>query len=129
MKLEENCYTIPVLVHPRSFVGKYARIQKGTIVETIATVQSGLFVGSGVAVSSGCIVDANTYVADFCNLNAGSIISSGSALMEPMEITSGEVYRAEPQSDIKSIGMPSYKKDKEWMQKYQSDFGTEPTFY
>ena len=129
MKLEENCYTIPVLVHPRSFVGKYARIQKGTIVEPMATVQSGSFVGSSVVVSSGCIVDANTYVSDFCNLSAGSIIPSGSALMEPMEIPAGEVYSAESQSDIKSTGMPSYKTDDEWVQKYQSDFGTEPTFF
>ena len=49
--------------------------------------------------------------------------------MEPMEIPAGEVYRAESQSDIKSTGMPSYKTDDEWVQKYQSDFGTEPTFF
>lgn len=72
---------------------------------------------SSVVVSSGCIIDANTYVSDFCNLSAGSIILSSSALMEPMEIPAGEAYRAESQSDIKSIGMPSYKKDDEWVQK------------
>ena len=41
LKLEDNCFKIPILIHPRSFVGRqYANIQKGCIIEPMTTVQS-----------------------------------------------------------------------------------------
>lgn len=37
-KLEDNCFKMPILIHPRSFVGQYANIQKSYIIEPMATV-------------------------------------------------------------------------------------------
>lgn len=91
-QLEYNCYQIPILIHPRAFIGKYARLHKGCVVEAMAVIQSGSELGMGVFVSAGAVVNHCVYVGDFCHLDTGSVVSAHSLVKIGTKLVAGEVF-------------------------------------
>ncbi|MCD8013679.1 MAG: PglB [Lachnospiraceae bacterium] len=130
LKLEDNCFQIPILVHPRAFVGKYASIQKGCIIEPMATVHSGATLGVGVVVSAGAIVNHSTFIGDYSHLNVGSIVEARSIMRAGTKLNAGNIFnKIDDLSDKTGNGTPTYKVDEAWVQQYVKDFGTEPSFF
>ena len=91
-KLEENCYKIPVLVHPKAFVGKYATIRKGCIIEPMAVVNFGTDVSEGTIVSAGVIINHSVLVGAFSHINVGAIVKAHSAMPMFTKVDEGTVY-------------------------------------
>ena len=92
LQLEENCYHIPILIYPRAFVGKYARLRKGCVVEAMAMIQSGSNLGIGVLVSSGAVVSHSTFIGDYCHLCAGSVVAEQSWMKMGTNLEAGKVF-------------------------------------
>lgn len=77
-KLEEACFTIAILVHPKAYVSPSAQLMKGTIVEPMAVVQSNSTVAIGCIISSGAVVNHNCFVGDGCHVDCGAVVEAGS---------------------------------------------------
>lgn len=103
-RLVENCYHIPVLVHPRAFVGKYANLKRGCIVEPMAVVNSGFDIGECTFVSAGAIVNRSVLMNDCCRINIGAIVKAHSVLPMFTKVDEGKVYhRGGFVGDLKNI--------------------------
>lgn len=129
LKLEDNCFKIPILIHPISFVGQYANIQKGCIIEPMATVQSGSILGVGVLVSAGCVVNHSIFIGDYCHLDVGSTVKSKSLMKAGTKLEAGEVFGRIDVLQENESKIASYQKDEKWVEQFIKDFGTEPSFF
>lgn len=124
-RLEENCYCIPVLVHPRAFVGKYATLRKGCIVEPMAVVNSGTEIGECTFISAGSIVNHNVLIGAFSHINVGAIVKAYSAMPMYSKVNEGEIY-----GDIKlSCQNETRKNEDSFINDYVKKYGKEPNLF
>lgn len=125
-KLEENCYKIPVLVHPKVFVGKYATIRKGCIIEPMAVVNSGTEVSEGTIISAGAIINHSVLVGAFSHINIGAIVKAHSAMPMFTKVDEGAIYHG-----INIVY--DLKNDKnctdEFRAEYAKKYGKEPNLF
>lgn len=91
-QLEECCYQIAVLVHPRAYVSPSAQLSKGCIVEPMAVIQTNAVLNPGVILSAGAIVNHDTLICEGCHLDVGSIVKARSVVPAGLKINAGEVY-------------------------------------
>ena len=73
--LEQSCYKIAVLVHPKAYVAHTARLRKGVLIEPMAVIKSNASIGIGSIVSAGAAVGSNTFVGDGCFIGYNSAVS------------------------------------------------------
>ena len=74
-KLEQSCYKVAVLVHPKAYVAHTARLRKGVLIEPMAVIKSNASIGIGSIVSAGAMVGSNTFVGDGCFIAYNSAVS------------------------------------------------------
>ena len=74
-KLMDWGYEIPTLIHPRSVVSRYARIDKGSVVMPLACINAGARLGKGVIVNTSATVDHDCVVEDGVHLAPGVHLS------------------------------------------------------
>ena len=74
-RLEQSCYKIAVLVHPKAYVAHTARLRKGVLIEPMAVIKSNASIGIGSIVSAGAMVGSNTFVGDGCFIGYNSAVS------------------------------------------------------
>ena len=92
-RLEQEGFTIPVLIHPTAYVSKGAVIGKGTVVEPMAIVNANSKIGIGCIVSVGSIVDHDTVLEDCVHVNAGAICKAGSIVTTETKLEAGQVVK------------------------------------
>ena len=80
VRLEQEGFEIPILIHPSAYVSRSAVIGKGTVVEPMAIVNANSKIGNGCIISVGAIVDHNVIIEDYCHINSGAICMAGSQL-------------------------------------------------
>lgn len=91
-RLEESCYKVAVLVHPRAYVSPSAQLQKGCIVEPNATIQANSTLTIGVIVSAGAVVNHDNFVGDVCHIDIGAVVPSNSVVKAYTHIKAGENF-------------------------------------
>ena len=92
-KLEESCYTIPILVHPKAYISPTAQLMKGTIVEPMAVIQANAVVAIGCIISAGAVVNHNCFIGDVCHIDCNSTVMSGTLMFGGTKTTCGEVVK------------------------------------
>lgn len=120
-KLEEYCYNVPTLVHPRSYVSKEATLSKGVIVEAMVVVQSGTTLCNGVFVCAGSVIGANCFVGDCCTLEFNSTIMSNTIIQMGTKVSAGTV--------VKENNIPKNDLNADWVKQYITQFGEKPSFF
>lgn len=120
-KLEESCYRIPVLVHPKSHISKGSSLFKGVIVQSMAVVQGGATLCNNVFVCAGTVVGSNCLVGDCCTLEFNSIVMPNTIIRMGTRISAGTVARGNyiAQND------PNAR----WTKEHIAQFGREPSFF
>ena len=92
-RLEQEGFTIPVLIHPTAYISKTATIEKGTVVEPKAIVNANSKVGIGCIISVGSIVDHDAVLEDCVHVNAGAICKAGSFVAKETKLEAGQVVK------------------------------------
>lgn len=92
-RLEQEGFTIPVLIHPTAYVSKSAVISNGTVVEPMAIVNANSKIGIGCIISVGSIVDHDAILEDCVHVNAGAICKAGSFVSKETKLEAGQVVK------------------------------------
>jgi UDP-3-O-[3-hydroxymyristoyl] glucosamine N-acyltransferase len=92
-KLEEACFRIAVLVHPRAYISPSAQIMKGTAIEPMAVVQSNTSIAVGCILSAGAVVNHDCFIGDGCHIDCNATIKAGIVLRSHTKIDCGSVIR------------------------------------
>lgn len=92
-RLEQEGFTIPVLIHPTAYVSKTAAIEKGTVVEPKAIANANSKIGRGCIISVGAIVDHDVVLEDCVHINAGAICKAGSFVAKEIKLEAGQVVK------------------------------------
>lgn len=90
-RLEENCFTLPVLIHPTAFISPSASVYPGTVVEASAIVNTNSVIERGCIISVGAIVDHDTFVGYGCHLDCGATVKAHCVIKAYTTVESGKV--------------------------------------
>lgn len=90
-RLEENCFTVPVLIHPTAYISPSASVYPGTVVEAKAIVNTNSVIERGCIVSVGAVVDHDTFVGYGCHIDCGAIVKANRVVNALTKIESGQV--------------------------------------
>ncbi|NLB80515.1 MAG: PglB [Clostridiaceae bacterium] len=90
-KLRESGFTIPVLIHPSSYISPSASVYPGTIVMAHATINANTVIERYCIIGLGTIVDHDTFIAYACHLDCGSIVKSHCVVKAYEKIDSGKI--------------------------------------
>lgn len=93
MRLGQEGFTIPVLIHTTAYISKSAVIEKGTVVEPKAIVNANSKVGMGCIISVGSIIDHDVVLEDCVHVNAGAICKAGSFVVKETKLEAGQVVK------------------------------------
>jgi UDP-N-acetylbacillosamine N-acetyltransferase len=104
----ENCFTIPILIHPTAFISTSASVYPGTIIEAMAIIQANSIIERGCIVSAGAIVEHDAIIGCGCHIHSGTIIKGNCVIKAHSEIESGKVITREnlqrPQDFLEAHG-------------------------
>lgn len=85
-------FTIPVLIHPASFVSPSAELEAGTVVLAHAVVNTNVKIKAGVIIGIGALIDHDTIVEKFSHINSGAIIKAGMEVEMFSKINAGTIF-------------------------------------
>ncbi len=132
-QLEEKCFIVAILVHPKAYISPTANIYPGCIVEPMAVVNSEAVIHKGVIISAGSIVNHTAMVGDVSHLDVGSIVKSNTIVPMGYKVEAGEVFLGTEMFALDIIGTDyiSQKIDEnaDWYQNYVKAFGRIPSIY
>jgi len=66
---DENSLNLPALVHPKSFISKYAKLDKGTVVMAGVSVNADSSIGNHCILNTNCSIDHDCKIADFVHIS------------------------------------------------------------
>lgn len=89
--LEDNSFTIPVLIHPTAFVSPSASVYPGTVVEAKAIINTNSVIETGCIISVGTIVDHDAFVGYGSHIDCGAIIKSNCTVKACTKVESGKI--------------------------------------
>ena len=90
-KLRAAGFQIPVIISPKAYVSKSAKIGKGTIVEPFSAVNANSEVGIGVLLRCGAVIDHNAKVGDFCYIDCGVVVKANNSVGFKIKIAANSV--------------------------------------
>lgn len=68
---------LPVIVSPRAYVSRHAKLGVGTIVMHGAVVNAGVVVGRNCIINSQSLIEHDVVIADHCHIATSAAINSG----------------------------------------------------
>ena len=69
-------FIIPKIIHPKSSVSKYSKIDEGTVVLAGATVNTNCCIGKGCILNINSTIDHDTFIGNGVHISSGTIIRS-----------------------------------------------------
>lgn len=90
-KLQELNYKLPVVISPRAYVSKYARIGDGTIVMHDAILNSNSSVGKNCIINNKVLIEHDSMIGSHCHISTGAIVNGGVTVGSGCFIGSGAV--------------------------------------
>ena len=75
--LEQHHARLPVIVSPRAYVSRHARVGTGSIVMHGAVVNAGATVGRNCIINTLALVEHDASIGDHCHISTSSAVNSG----------------------------------------------------
>lgn len=70
-------FDLPVIVSPRAYVSKHAKVGAGTIVMHDSLINTGASIGQNCIINSKALIEHDTVVGSHCHISTGAIINGG----------------------------------------------------
>ena len=117
-------FDLPVIIHPRAAVSRYAVLGEGTFVMNQAAVNVCAVIGKGCIVNTGATIGHDSVLGDFVHvapgasiggeafIGAGSWVGMGAAIIERVKVGKGVVIGAgtvivrDVMDDVVIVGVP-----------------------
>ncbi len=77
LHLEKNKYKIISLIHPSSYVSKFAKIGKGTVVMPKATINISVKIARSCIINTSSSIDHDSSINEFCHICPGVHLAGG----------------------------------------------------
>ena len=90
---EELHFTLPVIISPRAYVSKHARIGDGTIVMHDVIVNANARIGRNCIINNKSLIEHDAVVGDNCHISTGAIVNGGVKIGEECFVGSGVVTK------------------------------------
>lgn len=85
-------YNIPYLVHPRAWLSCNAKIEYGSIIESMACINTNTIVHYGAIIGIGALVDHDVKIGAMAHLDCGVVIPPRQQIPEKIKISAGTVF-------------------------------------
>jgi sugar O-acyltransferase (sialic acid O-acetyltransferase NeuD family) len=76
-ELQSIGFELPVIVSPRAYVSKHAKVGYGTIVMHDALINTGASVGENCIINSKALIEHDAVIGSHCHVSTGAIINGG----------------------------------------------------
>ena len=90
-KLQDLNYILPVVISPRAYVSKNARIGEGTIVMHDTILNSNSSVGKNCIINNKVLIEHDSMIGSHCHISTGAIVNGGVTVGSGCFIGSGAV--------------------------------------
>lgn len=90
-KLEKLKVNIPVIISPRAYVSKHARIGKGTILMHNTIVNAEAKIGVNCIINTRSLIEHEAIVGDFCHISTNSVLNGQCKVGDECLIGSGTI--------------------------------------
>lgn len=84
---------MPVIVSPRAYVSRHARVEEGTLIMHGAIVNASARIGANSIVNSLALVEHDVEVGNHCHISTGARVNGGVIIEEGCFVGSGAVLR------------------------------------
>lgn len=92
-RLEESCFKITTLIHPKACVSPYAKVSVGSIVEPMAVIQSDVMIEKCCIISSGAIIKSKTICANGSWVDCNATVADNTLVPAGVHIQSNTFYK------------------------------------
>jgi sugar O-acyltransferase (sialic acid O-acetyltransferase NeuD family) len=86
-------FKLPVIISPRAYVSKHAKIGHGTIVMHDALINAGALVGDNCIINTKSLIEHDAVIENNCHISTGAIINGGVIVKQGSFIGSNAVTK------------------------------------
>lgn len=99
-------FQFPVIVSPRAYISKYARVGEGTIVMHDSLINANASVGKNCIINSKALIEHDSIIGDHCHISTGAIVNGtvrvGHGCFVGSHATTSQSIDIEPYSFVKA---------------------------
>jgi len=92
-KLEKNNFRIPTLISSNSYISKYSKINKGSIIMNFAYIGPSVKVGKNCIINNRALIEHDSTIKDHCHISTGAIVNGNVKVGSGTFIGSGVILK------------------------------------
>jgi sugar O-acyltransferase (sialic acid O-acetyltransferase NeuD family) len=96
-------FKLPVIISPRAYVSKHAKIGSGTIVMHDALINAGVIVGDNCIINTKSLIEHDAVIEDSCHISTGAIINGGVMVRQGSFVGSNAVTKESVKTNEKDF--------------------------
>lgn len=78
--LKDLGFILPIIISPRAYVSRHARIGEGSVVMHDALVNAGSQIGVNCIINSKSLIEHDAIIGNHCHISTGSIVNGGTVV-------------------------------------------------
>ncbi len=91
--LKELDFTLPIIISPKAYVSKHARIGEGSIIMHGVIINANAKVGNNCIINNSALIEHDAVIGDHCHIATGAIINGEVSVGDETFIGSGALTR------------------------------------
>ncbi|MBR4979699.1 MAG: hypothetical protein IKX77_04035 [Clostridia bacterium] len=82
---------VPTIIHPKAYVSKTAKVERGTVILPLAAVNTGCVINRACIINTSAIIDHGTVIGKGTHVCLGAIVKAENKIPPLVKIQAGEV--------------------------------------
>jgi sugar O-acyltransferase (sialic acid O-acetyltransferase NeuD family) len=96
-------FKLPVIISPRAYVSKHAKLGSGTIVMHDALINAGSIVGENCIINTKSLIEHDAVIENNCHISTGAIINGGVIVKQGSFVGSNAVTKESVETNDKDF--------------------------
>jgi sugar O-acyltransferase (sialic acid O-acetyltransferase NeuD family) len=102
-QLKQYGAKLPIVVSPRAYVSKHAKVGEGSFVMHNAVVNAAAIIGKNCIINTGALIEHDVIVEDHCHISPGVVLNGGVKIRKESFIGSNTVLRERVEIGAQSV--------------------------